>query len=131
MLLALCTRAHKSIEKLRYQPPGEWGKLLGLDRVPEVSTLRDKVKFCGIGNPLRWRLTVQGLDGWIPNGCADLLCGWPCPRLPREADQASQSLVSRQRLCMRATVDYWINAMDGQPFFCGSPGRGSGACAGC
>ena len=25
--------------------------------------------------------------------------------------------VSRQKLCQRATVDYWINAIDGQPFF--------------
>jgi hypothetical protein len=24
--------------------------------------------------------------------------------------------VARERLCLRATVDYWINAMDGQPF---------------
>ena len=25
--------------------------------------------------------------------------------------------VSRQRLCLRGTTDYWVNAMDGQPFF--------------
>ncbi|HVH88647.1 MAG TPA: hypothetical protein VM912_18150, partial [Terriglobales bacterium] len=25
--------------------------------------------------------------------------------------------VARERLCMRATTDYWIHAMDGQPFF--------------
>ena len=25
--------------------------------------------------------------------------------------------MARQRLCLRATTDYWINAMDGQPFF--------------
>ena len=25
--------------------------------------------------------------------------------------------VSRQRLCLRATTDYWVNATDGQPFF--------------
>jgi len=25
--------------------------------------------------------------------------------------------VSRQRLCLRATADYWVNALDGQPFF--------------
>jgi len=25
--------------------------------------------------------------------------------------------VSRQKLCLRATVDYWVNALDGQPFF--------------
>ena len=29
----------------------------------------------------------------------------------------SQHYVARQRLCLRATTDYWINAMDGQPFF--------------
>jgi hypothetical protein len=25
--------------------------------------------------------------------------------------------VSRERLCLRGTTDYWVNAMDGQPFF--------------
>ena len=30
-----------SLEALRYEPPGEWGKLLGLDRIPEVRTLRE------------------------------------------------------------------------------------------
>jgi hypothetical protein len=24
--------------------------------------------------------------------------------------------VARERLCLRATTDYWINAMDGQPY---------------
>ena len=31
------------MEALRYRAPGEWGKLLGLDRAPEVKTLREKV----------------------------------------------------------------------------------------
>jgi hypothetical protein len=30
---------------------------------------------------------------------------------------AMPALLARQRLCQRATVDYWINAMDGQPFY--------------
>ena len=34
----------KSVESLRYCAPGEWGKLLGLDRVPEVRTLRRKIR---------------------------------------------------------------------------------------
>ena len=25
--------------------------------------------------------------------------------------------MARQRLCLRATTDYWVNAMNGQPFF--------------
>jgi len=35
----------KSIEALRYCAPGEWGKLLGLDRIPEVKILREKVRY--------------------------------------------------------------------------------------
>ena len=34
----------QTIEKLRDDAPGEWGKLLGLDRAPEVRTLRKKVQ---------------------------------------------------------------------------------------
>jgi hypothetical protein len=25
--------------------------------------------------------------------------------------------VARQRLCLCGTIDFWVNAMDGQPFF--------------
>lgn len=32
----------KSLESLRYCAPGEWGKVLGLDRIPEVRTFRPK-----------------------------------------------------------------------------------------
>ena len=32
-----------SLEQLRYCAPGEWGKLLGLDRIPEVRTVRKKL----------------------------------------------------------------------------------------
>ena len=31
-------------------------------------------------------------------------------RLPRR-------YVARERLCLRGTTDYWVNALDGQPFF--------------
>jgi hypothetical protein len=30
--------------------------------------------------------------------------------------QLPRHYVARQRLCLRATTDYWVNAMDGQPF---------------
>jgi hypothetical protein len=45
LLLALMAPARvDSLEGLRYAASGEWGKLLGLDRAPEVRTLRAKVK---------------------------------------------------------------------------------------
>jgi hypothetical protein len=44
LLLAFMALARlSSIEALRYCAPGEWGNLLGLDRVPEVRTLRAKI----------------------------------------------------------------------------------------
>ena len=32
-----------SLEQTRYEAPGEWGKLLDLDRLPEVRTLRERI----------------------------------------------------------------------------------------
>ena len=46
--MALCRI--KTVEQLQYEPPGELGKLLGLDRVPEVRCLRHKL---GLGNDSR------------------------------------------------------------------------------
>jgi hypothetical protein len=49
-----------SFEALRYEPPGEWGKLLGLDRIPEVRTLREKIQLlCEAGPEVReWSGTL-------------------------------------------------------------------------
>ncbi len=45
-LLAFMALARiQSLESLRYHAPGEWGKVLGLDRIPEVKTLRSKIKY--------------------------------------------------------------------------------------
>ncbi len=31
--------------------------------------------------------------------------------------QLPRHYVARQKLCLRATTNYWVNAIDGQPFF--------------
>ena len=57
LLLALMALARiRSLEQLRYQAPGEGGKLLGLDRIPEVRTLRAKWKLLcqDRGRAMRW-----------------------------------------------------------------------------
>ena len=35
--------------------------------------------------------------------------------------------VARERLCLRATMDYWVNAMDGTTLFLYQQGSGSGS----
>lgn len=42
-------------EGLRHLPPGELGKVVGLDRVPEVRTLREKIAhMASKGSPQQW-----------------------------------------------------------------------------
>jgi len=120
LLLAFMALARlKNIESLRYCSPGEWGKVLGLDRCPEVKTVREKIKIIS---------EQKKSTDWSAELCKDWMQSDPestgtvyidghvrvysghQTKLPRH-------YVSRERLCLRATTDYWVNAMDGQPFF--------------
>ena len=115
--MALCRL--KSIESLRYNSPGEWGKLVGLDRIPEVRTLRKKVH----------QLTDSGkVQAWSSELCTDWMAAAPDESMVLYADghvrvyhgaqtKLPRHYVSRERLCLHATTDYWVNAMDGQPYF--------------
>ncbi len=50
----------KSLEGVRYLPPGELGKLVGLDRIPEVKTLREKVDILSRdGNVDAWQTELS------------------------------------------------------------------------
>ena len=109
----------RSLEQLRYQPPGEWGKLLGLDRIPEVRTLRAKLKWLSrnLGQAMRWN--AQLAQEWIARqNDSDLYfyCDGHVRVYHGEQTELPRHYIARERLCLRATTDYWINAMDGQPF---------------
>jgi len=123
VLLALMALARiGSIEQLRYAAAGEWGNLLGLDRIPEVRTLREKLKLlCAEqGRAARWNAALakewigqheieqsSGLGFYI-DGHVRVYHG-DLTKLPRH-------YVPRERFYLRATMDYWVNALDGQPF---------------
>ena len=120
LLLGLMALARiRSLEQLRYQAPGEWGKLLGLDRIPEVRTLRAKLKLLcqDMGRAMRWNAELA--KEWMARQNATELYFY-CDGHVRvyHGDQTAlpRHYVARERLCLRATTDYWINAMDGQPF---------------
>jgi len=115
-----------SLEQTRYEAPGEWGKLLGLDRLPEVKTLREKIGLlCGKeGHATQWqsRLAKEWMEGvggedpekpgvglFYVDGHVRVYHGslGPLPRL----------YVARQKLLLRGTTDYWVNGLGGEPFF--------------
>ncbi len=109
----------KSVEKLRYCYPGEWGKLLGVDRIPEVKTLREKIGILSKqGEPYKWAGEL-GRE-WMevePEQAGVLYIDGHVRVYNGHQTELPRHYVSRQKLCLRATTDYWVNAMDGQPFF--------------
>jgi hypothetical protein len=46
-----------------------------------------------------------------------------------QAVKLPRHYVARERLCLRASADYWVNAMDGQPLFVVSPAVDAGLLA--
>jgi len=120
LLLAFMALARlKSIEALRYCAPGEWGKLLGIDRAPEVRTLRVKLKhLADQDQAFLW--SAELCKEWMteaPDEAAVLYVDGHVRIYHGKTKQLPKHYVARQRLCLSATADYWVNAMDGKPFF--------------
>ena len=120
LLLAFMALARiKSVERLRYCAPGEWGKILGLDRIPEVRTLREKLKILSTeGECTQWGADL--CDQWMAadlSSAAMLYIDGHVRVYHGSQTKLPKHHVARERLCLRATTDYWVNAMDGQPFF--------------
>ena len=106
-------------EGLRYQQPGEWGALLGLDRCPCPRTLRRRT---------RQLAASPGLPDWTgalardwcredPEAVATLFVDGHVQvysgqgRLPKH-------FVTRQRLALPAAVGDWVQALGGAPLLC-------------
>ncbi len=115
--MALCRI--KTIEQLQYQAPGELGKLMGLDRVPEVRCLRNKLSQLSQGDaPEAWAgvLSRQWLQA-APELAGTLYVDGHVRLYHGKQTALPRRYVSRQRLCLRGTTDYWVNDALGQPFF--------------
>ena len=108
-------------EALRYQAPGEWGAILGLDRCPEPKTLRRKLRLLASAeHTVRdWQAELarswasEHDDDWATlavDGHVKVYAGRN-GRLPKH-------FVARQKLCLPASVSYWINALGGAPLLC-------------
>ena len=120
ILLAFMTLCRiKTTEKLRGHAPGEFGKLLGLDRIPEVRCLRNKMDDLS---------SDQKAEGWAaylskkwmtfdPEAAGTLYVDGHVRVYNGGLTKLPPHYVSRQRLCLRATTDYWVNDATGRPFF--------------
>ena len=108
----------KNPEQLKQCKPGEIGRILGLDRVPEVRCLRKKIKLLTEQHQAV-NLNNLLIDEWYNgdkeedaeflyiDGHVRIYYGTKA-NLPKK-------FVSRQKLCLSATTEYWVNDSQGMP----------------
>ena len=109
----------KSAEQLSDEAPGELGLILGLDRAPEVKTLRRKLKELA-GQEMASELAAELTRGWVENEPERLgylyVDGHVRPYNGRK-HKLPKAQVARRRLCMPATTDFWVNDEQADPLF--------------
>ena len=106
-------------EGLRHISPGEFGKVIGLDRVPEVRTLREKItEMAHTGTPEAWMKELS--KTWMnddPDEAGYLYVDGHVRVYHGSTAVLPRRYVSRELLCLRGTTDYWVNDALGRPFF--------------
>jgi prepilin-type processing-associated H-X9-DG protein len=105
-------------EGLKEHSPRDLGRILGLDRAPEVKTLRKKLtRLAAFGRAAQFgralaerRVASHGhavgflyLDGHV--------------RVYHGKHRIPKAHVARMRICMPGTTDYWVNDAHGEPLF--------------
>jgi hypothetical protein len=109
----------KTVEKLRGVAQGEMGKLIGLDRIPEVRCLREKMDQLSEGESTEeWAAELGRM--WMesdPESAGTLYVDGHVRVYHGSKTKPPRKFVSRQRLCLRGVNDYWINDAIGRPFF--------------
>lgn len=107
----------KNPEQLKQCKPGEIGKIIGLDRIPEVRCLRQKIKLLTAQKQAQ-QLNHLLIDHWYsnPSGQSSFfyIDGHVRIYYGHEANLPSK-FVSRQKLCLSATTEYWVNDACGLP----------------
>ena len=109
----------KNIERLSAHQPGELGILLGLDRVPEVKTLRRKLDELGSQQQaakLAAALTEQWAQG-EPDELGVLYVDGHVNAYTGRKHALPKTFVQKRRQCMAASTDVWVHNGAAEPLF--------------
>ena len=107
----------KSAEGLTHYAPGEFGLVLGLDRAPEMKTVRRKLcELASRGRALEFaRAFANRWTEQAPDTLGYLYIDGHVRPYHGRTHELPKTHVQRRRLCMPATTDYWVNDTDAQP----------------
>jgi len=117
-LLMMALLRVKRAEGLRHTNPATLGGVLGLDRAPEVKTLRGKVAVLaqrGRSEEFMRRLAQRRVEA--QSEAMGFLYVDGHVRVYSGKHDLPKAHVTRMRLSMPATVDHWVNDQEGDPLF--------------
>lgn len=105
-------------EHLSGVSPTALGRLLGLDRAPEVKTLRRRLReIVGLRKADRFmRWLARHLAKKYPDALGFLFVDGHT-RIYYGKRKVSKAYSTRKRLALPAVTDFWVNDRDGQPIF--------------
>lgn len=105
----------KTPEQLKQCKPGEIGRIIGLDRIPEVRCVRDKIRLLS-DQKKTLQLNHKLLEQWVQPEESMILCidGHQRIYYGKKA-HIPVKYISRQRLCLNATTEYWVTDLKGSP----------------
>ena len=106
-----------STEGLTTHAPGEFGRVLGLDRAPEMKTARRKLaELAGRGRALEFsRACAERWATEAPDALGYLYIDGHVRPYHGRTLTLPKTHVPRRRLCMPATTDYWVNDAHAEP----------------
>ncbi|MGH3523665.1 MAG: putative transposase, partial [Mycobacterium sp.] len=105
-------------EGLKEHPPDDLGRVLGLDRAPEVKTLRRKLtRLAAFGRAVEFGRALAERRVALRGNAMGFLYVDGHVRVYHGQHRLPKTHVARMRLSMPATSDYWVNDMAGDPLF--------------
>lgn len=108
----------KRPEGLKEKPPDDLGRVLGLDRAPEVKTLRRKLtRLAASGRAAEFGRALAERRVALRGAALGFLYVDGHVRVYHGRHNLPKTHVARMRLSMAATSDYWINDTAGDPLF--------------
>ena len=107
----------KNPEQLSRVNPGEFGRLLGVDRIPESKCLRSKIKqICAQEKSGEWNtdlarqwISSEDTEFYYIDGHVQVYHG--------DKAQLGKKYIARQKLCLPGVQEFWVNNIEGLPCF--------------
>jgi transposase len=108
----------KRPEALKERSPIEFGRVLGLDRAPEVKTLRRKLtRLARLGGADAFGRLLAARRVAMRGAALGFLYVDGHVRVYHGKRTLPKAHVARMRLALPATTDYWVNDQQGDPLF--------------